>query len=81
LKLELKRTQFETFKNFTKTFFSINVYFSDLKYTLITQQPKYEIFDLISNVGGILGLFLGISFISFLEIFEVFAEFIYVYFK
>ena len=73
--------QFETFKNFTKIFFSINVYFSNLKYTLITQQPKYEIFDLISSIGGILGLFLGISFISFLEIFEVFIEFIYVYFK
>jgi hypothetical protein len=29
---------------------------------------------LISNIGGILGLFLGISFLSFVEIFEIFYE-------
>ena len=73
--------EFLTFKNFTRTFFSINVYFEDLKYTLITQQSKYEIFDLISNIGGIIGLLLGFSFISFLEIFEVIAEIIFVYLK
>jgi len=38
-------------------------------------------YDLISNIGGSLGLFLGISFISFAELFEVLAEFIYIYFE
>ncbi len=41
--------EFLIFKNFTRIFFSIDVYFEDLKYTLITQQSKYEIFDLVSN--------------------------------
>jgi hypothetical protein len=45
---------------------------------LIQQQPKIELFDLISNVGGALGLFLGFSFISLLELFEVLAELIYI---
>jgi hypothetical protein len=57
------------------------VYYDDLKYTLITQQPKLELFGLISNIGGSLGLFLGFTFISLLEIFEVLAEFIYLYFE
>jgi len=73
--------EFLTFKNFTNTFFSVNVYFEDLVYTLITQQAKYEVFDLVSSIGGIIGLFIGFSFISLLEIFEIIAEFIFIYFN
>jgi len=73
-------SNFETYENVSKTFFSINVYYDDLKYTLISQQPKIELFDLISNLGGILGLFIGFTFISLLEIIEILAELIYVYF-
>jgi hypothetical protein len=71
---------FKTYENVSKTFFSISVYYKDLKYTLISQQPKIELFDLVSNLGGILGLFIGFTFISLLEIIEILAEFIYVYF-
>jgi len=73
-------TDFKTFENLTKNFFSIRVYYEDLKYTLITQHPKCELFDLISNIGGTMGLFLGFSFISFLEIFELIAELFFVFF-
>ena len=58
----------------SKSFYGLRVYYQDLKYTLIKQQPKIELFGLISNVGGTLGLFLGFSFISLLELFEVLAE-------
>jgi tetrahydromethanopterin S-methyltransferase subunit F len=57
------------------------VYLEDLKYTLISQQPKIELFGLISNLGGILGLFIGFSFISLLDIIEILAELIYIYFE
>jgi hypothetical protein len=65
---------FKTYENMSKTFFGIYVYYEDLKYTLIEQNPRIELFGLISNVGGTLGLFLGFSFISILEIFEMFVE-------
>ena len=58
----------------------IRIYYDDLKYTWINQQPKIELFGLISNIGGSLSLFVGISFISFLELFEVFTELFYIYF-
>ena len=38
--------------------YSLIIYFEDLKYSLISQQPKIELFGLISNLGGILGLFI-----------------------
>jgi hypothetical protein len=61
--------------------YKIYVYFDDLKYTLISEQPKFDFIDLVSNIGGSLGLFLGISFISFLELFEIIFEFFFIYFN
>jgi len=58
----------------------ISVFYEEFKYTLIYQQPKMQIIDLISNIGGSLGLFVGISFISFLELFEILIEIIFIYF-
>ena len=72
---------FQTYENVSKSYFLINAYYEDSKYILISQQPKIELFDLVSNLGGILGLFIGFSFISLLEIIEVLAELIYVYFS
>lgn len=56
---------------------TIFVYYRTLKYTLITQQPEMVISDLVSNVGGIFGLFIGISFLSFIEIIEIITEVIF----
>jgi len=58
------------YDNFT----SFVVYYQGLQYTLITQQPKMELFDIISSVGGILGLFIGISFVNLFEISEILIE-------
>jgi len=69
---------FNSYDNVSNTFFAFIVYYNDLQYTLIKQHPKIELFDLISNVGGTLGLFLGFSFISLLEAFEVLAELLFV---
>ena len=52
----------------------VYIYFGELKYTLISQQPKTILADLVSNVGGTLGLFLGMSFLSFIEIVEIIFE-------
>ena len=66
--------KFKNFEEVRKYFFSIYIYYEDLKYTIITQQPRSETFNLISNIGGTLGLFIGISFLSFIEILELIFE-------
>jgi hypothetical protein len=71
--------EFQTYENVSKNYYLINAYYEESKYTLISQQPKIELFGLISNLGGILGLFIGFSFISLLEIIEVLAELAYIY--
>ena len=65
----------------SKTYFGVYVYYDQLKYTLIEQQPKLELYGLVSNIGGTFSLFLGLSIGSFLEIFEVFINFLFLFFK
>jgi hypothetical protein len=47
---------------------SLNVYYNSLSYTLATESPKLDIISLLSNIGGSLGLFMGVSFLSLVEI-------------
>ena len=56
---------------------ALNVYYDKLEYTLINQEPKFQILDLVSNIGGLLGLFLGVSLLSFLEIIEFTLEIVF----
>jgi hypothetical protein len=58
-----------------------NVYYADSTYTTITELAKQEFLDLISNIGGNLGLFIGISFLSFAEIFELLFEIVFILFN
>ena len=71
---------FNTYENVSNTFYAFRVYYRDLKYTLIKQQPRTELFGLISNIDGTLGLFVGFSFISVLELVEVVAELVFIRF-
>lgn len=66
--------EFNTYENVSKNYFGLYFYYDDLKYTLITQQPKMQPFDLVSSMGGLFGLFLGMGLLSFFEIFHIFLE-------
>lgn len=50
---------------------SIFVYFDDLKYTDISNSPTMLLPDLIANIGGTIGLFVGVSILSFAEFIEL----------
>ena len=51
---------------------AINVYYSKLNYKSYQEFAKTEMVDLVSNIGGTIGLFLGVSFLSFIEIIDLF---------
>ena len=57
------------------------IYYRSLKYTSIKQKEKVTIFDLISNLGGSLGLFIGLSFVSLFEIIEILMEVVFIVFR
>ena len=49
-------------------FGSVNVFLKDMSTTVITERPVYETVNILSNIGGLLGLYLGFSVLTILEI-------------
>jgi hypothetical protein len=69
------KSKYENISNITvnqlrESVVSVAIYYDDLSYTVISKKPAMILLDLISAIGGIMGIFLGISFLSFLEIIE-----------
>ncbi len=57
------------------------IFFESLKYTSISELPKTDGFDFISNIAGISGIFIGASFVSFFEITEIIIEIFFILFE
>jgi len=83
--LECDSIEYETSLSFNKfitnntdNIVSFILFYTSLDYTMIDQISKMDGYDLISNIGGNLGLFIGISFLSFAEFIELFIEIIYI---
>ena len=53
----------------------------DLDYIEISQTPKMSGFSLMNEIGGALGLFVGITCLSLLEFFEFFFELFLIFYK
>jgi len=50
---------------------SVKIYYEDFFYTLIKEEAKTSFDSLIGTIGGLLGLFLGASLMSFFEIIDL----------
>ena len=69
------------FDEITKNSLALNIYFNDLEYTQIEETEKNDIVDLVANVSGSVGVFIGISVLSFAELLEFFIEICFIMFK
>ena len=58
-----------------------NVYYDTLSYTVLTESINMDIVALLSSIGGSLGLLLGLSLLSFIEVLEVVVETMFIYYK
>ena len=63
---------------FKRSIVGITIFYDNLRYTMVNQIPKMNFFDLLAYIGGQFGLFLGISILSFVEIFEAFFKVIFI---
>ena len=70
-----------TYEDLRNSMIAFNVFYKSLQYTSITEIPKTQRIDLVANIGGLLGLFIGVSFLSFGELIEIFFEVIFVLFE
>ncbi|GFR23972.1 hypothetical protein TNCT_624581, partial [Trichonephila clavata] len=49
----------------------ISIVFDSDKYFLYEIQPKYNIIEVMSNIGGFLGMWMGVSMIAVMNLFEI----------
>jgi len=64
-------------EEFNRHYLEIAVFYDSLKYTKISQTPKTSLSALISNLGGSIGLFLDLSFMSVCRAIEFFLGIIF----
>ena len=57
-----------------KSFVKFDIYYDSLSYELSSESPKMDVVSFLANVGGNLGLFLGVSVISICEVIEALIE-------
>ncbi|XP_066937274.1 uncharacterized protein [Macrobrachium rosenbergii] len=53
---------------------TLNIYIDSPYYEIIEETPAYTFDTLLSNIGGSLGLFIGVSVISIVEVIEFFVD-------
>lgn len=68
-------SKISSYKDAKKYYLAFNIYYKDLTYQLIQETPYWTTFALFSNIGGNLGLFVGMSFLTFVEVVDLFVKF------
>ena len=63
----IKQTVNKTAASYAK----INIYYDDIRYSTTTETPQILWTDLIGSLGGSVGLYVGFSFLTFGEFFEI----------
>jgi hypothetical protein len=63
-----------TFENFKERSLMVNIFYSKLSYWSVSQVKKIEIIELLAKIGGLLGFFIGMSLLSFVEFLEIIIE-------
>ena len=63
-----------TYAKFKERSVMVSIYYSQLNYLAINQLKKFEFMDLLASIGGLLGFFIGMSFLSFIEFFEIIID-------
>ncbi|ESN98359.1 hypothetical protein HELRODRAFT_177243 [Helobdella robusta] len=55
---------------------TVEIYFEEFNFQVLSESPSYEVAQFLSDIGGILGLYLGMSFMSVVEFVELFIDFV-----
>lgn len=64
-----------------KNFLKVNVFFGDMSLKRTTEEKKYTYDMIISDIGGQMGIWIGASMFSIMELFYLFAQFVNHIFK
>lgn len=60
-----------SYRNDESNYVSLVIFFNDMSYQMFTDIPAYDWPKLVSDIGGQMGLWLGLSVITSIEILEL----------
>lgn len=63
-----------TFETFAKSFAGVNIYFNEIKVTEMRESAAMTFVELISNIGGTIGLFIEFTLLGCVEFIELVIE-------
>ena len=62
------------FNIITDNFLRVNIYLSDMEVEIQEQRPSYPLSNLFSAIGGTLGLWIGLSLLTVIELVQLLAR-------
>ena len=65
-----------TYESLKHSMLQLSIFYGDLGYEQYDEVEDMSWLDLTSNIGGTLGLFIGMSFLSFVEIVDIVLQII-----
>ncbi|CAG0888604.1 unnamed protein product [Darwinula stevensoni] len=60
-----------------KDMLKVEIFFRSLNLQVIQEKPKYDLYGLVSNLGGVVGIYLGMCVVMLIEILEFLAFLLY----
>ena len=81
LKIYSKEHANMTLNEYKQSSLLLNVFYTSKEYTEIREIPKISTMDLVSNLGGVVGIFLGLSIFTLIEIIELILSIIFACFQ
>ena len=72
---------YSSLKNVTDNLVEFSVFYDSLSYTIVEETPKMTLENLVGLIGGHLHVFLGMSLMSFLELFDLSVSLAFFVFK
>lgn len=60
-----------TYESIKSNVLAVEIFYNDLQYTELSEVEYVTIMGFLSRIGGLFGLFLGMSVLSCIEIFEL----------
>ncbi|XP_046372478.2 degenerin del-1-like isoform X2 [Haliotis rufescens] len=73
---ECERFEKMSYRDLSRNFMKVNIFFDDLNYENITEIPSYEDVQFYSDIGGTVGLWVGLSVLSLAEVAQFLWEII-----
>ena len=68
-------------KRIRQNLLRLNIYLEDLSIVEFTQMPAYDLADLFADIGGTLGLWMGISVLTIMELIELIIRLVMLFFN